>query len=309
MFPVYDIANFVSQRPESLGTKEKTWVLPSEDHALVPRPHLFKIGRPNTGENWAEKASFELCKLLGIPSASYDFATIGDIKGVVSERFMPDAAQFIPGNMLLARVVDGYDGNKKFQQIDYKIGHVLSLIRRIQGLRKPIAWEDDFGALSATEVFVGYLLFDSLIGNTDRHHENWGVVVNIQNDAASVHLAPSFDHASCLGRNEPAAKREMRLTTTDGRATVEAYAERAKSAFFANNAARTLTLRELAVELARAYPVATQFWARRIEGLSEQSFNTVFDEISEEWIDECAAQFAVRMLCANQKMIVEAANG
>ncbi|TIR16672.1 MAG: hypothetical protein E5X34_25410 [Mesorhizobium sp.] len=308
MFPVYNISDFVSQRPESLGTKEKTWVLPSEGHELVRRPHLFKIGRPNTGENWAEKVSFELCKLLGIPCASYDFARIGDVKGVVSERFMPDAAQFIPGNMLLARVVDGYDGNKRFQQIDYKIGHVLNLIKRLRGLRKPVGWEEELKNLSATEVFVGYLLFDALIGNTDRHHENWGVVVNVEKENISVHLAPSFDHASSLGRNEPAEKRSMRLTTKDHRATVEAYAERGKSAFFGSNTPGTLHLCELVDELVKVYPEATQFWATRIGELSEEAFSKVFGQIGEEWIDEGAARFAIRMLCANQAMILGATN-
>jgi hypothetical protein len=29
--------------------------------------------------------------------------------------------------------------------------------------------------LSPQDAFVGYLVFDALIGNTDRHHENWGI--------------------------------------------------------------------------------------------------------------------------------------
>lgn len=308
VFPVYDITEFVSQRPESLGTKEKTWVLPTEAHELAPRAHLFKIGRPNTGENWSEKVSYELGKLVGIPSAAYQFAMTGEAKGVVSERFMPDEAQFIPGNMLLARVVNGYDGNKRFQQIDYKLSHVLSLIRRIRGLRNPVGWEGRVENLSPTEVFVGYLLFDAFIGNTDRHHENWGVVVNLQQDAA-IHLAPSFDHASCLGRNEPSAKRRMRLETNDGRASVEAYAARAKSAFFSNDAARTLTLSELTQKLVQAYPDACRFWAGRISGISEEAMTEIFDEVSRDWIEEEAVVFAVRMLRANQAMIAEAANG
>ena len=33
------------------------------------------------------------------------------------------------------------------------------------------------GIQSGVEVFAGYLLLDALIGNTDRHHENWAVMV------------------------------------------------------------------------------------------------------------------------------------
>jgi hypothetical protein len=33
------------------------------------------------------------------------------------------------------------------------------------------------GVDDALGLFAGYLLLDALIGNTDRHHENWAVVV------------------------------------------------------------------------------------------------------------------------------------
>ena len=46
---------------EQLGTKEKFWCY--DDHN---NEHLFKIGRPNTGENWSEKVAGELAKVLGI---------------------------------------------------------------------------------------------------------------------------------------------------------------------------------------------------------------------------------------------------
>jgi hypothetical protein len=75
VFPIYDVSTWLADRPETLGSKEKTWLNPDRQLDLPARRHLFKVGRPNTGENW---------------------------------------------------------------------------------------------------IFVGYLLFDALIGNTDRHHDNWG---------------------------------------------------------------------------------------------------------------------------------------
>jgi hypothetical protein len=40
----------------------------------------------------------------------------------------------------------------------------------------------------------------TLIGNTDRHHENWGILIELQRNHWRVNVAPSFDHASSLGR-------------------------------------------------------------------------------------------------------------
>ena len=80
MFLVHDVTNWAPERPEMLGSKEKLWLLPPQDSGLPAVPHLFKIGRPNTGENcpalttiWPDEvkltelfqnASFRLAQIL-----------------------------------------------------------------------------------------------------------------------------------------------------------------------------------------------------------------------------------------------------
>jgi hypothetical protein len=46
-------------------------------------------------------------------------------------------------------------------------------------------------------------VLDALILNTDRHHENWGVLRRVTPNLVQYAVAPSFDHASSLARNEP----------------------------------------------------------------------------------------------------------
>jgi hypothetical protein len=107
MFPVFDVSKSVAERPETLGSKEKFWLLPEPTLGLPRAPHLFKIGRPNTGENWAEKVCCEILKLLQMPCAEYNFATFEGQSGVVTERFFPAEASFVPANMILSRIVKG----------------------------------------------------------------------------------------------------------------------------------------------------------------------------------------------------------
>src|SRR6266436_264718 len=103
MYPVYDVSNWIAERPEALGSKEKFWLIPSADDLAFPsRPHLFKLGRHNTGENWAEKTCCEILKTLGIPCAEYNFAVHEGRRGVISERFLPDGGSFVPANMILS---------------------------------------------------------------------------------------------------------------------------------------------------------------------------------------------------------------
>lgn len=310
MFPVYDISGFVSQLPENVGSKEKRWVMPPRGHQLPHRPHLFKIGRENTGENWSEKVCSEIGRALNLPCAKYEFAVSGTEKGVLSETFLPVGARLYLGNVLLSTIVDGYDGAKRFKQIEYKLSRVLNLIRLMPGTRAPIDWEGGPDLLPAHEFFIGYLVLDALVGNTDRHHENWGLVVRTKNGSLAVHLTPSFDHASSLGRNEPSPKRQFRLTTKDARASVEAYAKRGRCAFFGAGPNReTLTMRGMIQELVKIYPGPTKLWATRVAGLTRETFEGIFAQVSSEWITEDAVEFAVRMLLCNQAMIREVALG
>jgi hypothetical protein len=45
-----------------------------------------------------------------------------------------------------------------------------------------------------------------------RHHQNWGLILSPDK---KTYLAPTFDHASSLGRNETDENREDRLATKD----------------------------------------------------------------------------------------------
>ena len=77
-------------------------------------------------------------------------------------------------------------------------------------------------------MFVAYLLLDVLVSNQDRHHENWGII----NDDTRTYLAPTFDHAASLGRNECDSVRLKRIASKDAKYRVEAYVVRARSAFY-----------------------------------------------------------------------------
>lgn len=63
---------------------------------------------------------------------------------------------------------------------------------------------------TASEVFLGYLMFDVLISNPERHNENWGCVVTLK---GKKHLALSYDHGAGLVRNESDETRKNRLNT------------------------------------------------------------------------------------------------
>jgi len=59
---------------------------------------------------------------------------------------------------------------------------------------------EDIEEYDLIEDFIYLLLFDAFIGQTDRHEENWGIIISKSSDN-NMELAPIYDNASSLGRN------------------------------------------------------------------------------------------------------------
>ena len=303
-FPVYKLNLSSAQRPEMLGTKEKFWVVP-EIGQLPAEPHLFKIGRSQTGEDWSEKVCSELARLIGLPCAEYEFAVVDGRKGVISRRFFENSSTLFLGNVLLAKFIIGYDRSKTYKQVAYTLSNVLSIIRRLQKASSTEFRECIGLQLKEVEIFVGFLIFDSWIGNTDRHHENWGLIVTkLGDDSFVARLAPTFDHASSLGRELTDEKRARLLSTNDKRGNVQAYASRARSAFTDGNL-RYVGHREVLAYLMRSYPDAARAWAARICAMPWEAVHDIFHRVDEDWISPESAEFAIAVLKLNAEIIRE----
>lgn len=207
-FPVYLIANDAAQSEEAMGTKFKFWLKHSDLGDC-----LFKMARPDTGEDWSEKIAAELSGLLGLPHASYELATWQDtagtcFPGVLSPSFLVPDTTLLHGNDILAGLTSSYPKEQGYRLSEHTLSSVFDALRS-SGLRLPIGWTALPHITGAAGVFVGYLMLDAWIGNGDRHHENWGFVIQLPDGIP--HLAPTYDHASCLGRELQDAKRSERL--------------------------------------------------------------------------------------------------
>ena len=296
MFSIIRVPDEVANSLEQLGTKPKFWF---RDERSVNC--LFKEVRKGTGEDWSEKVASELCELLGLPHATYELAVWQDKRGVVTPTFVPPGARLVLGNELLAKIVPGYPASRFMVR-----QHTLGVVRRIIAqpmVRSPLGFSGLPGIDSAVDVFVGYLMLDAWIANQDRHHENWALVVSGKGE---VHLAPSYDHASSLGRNESDEDREDRLTTRDTGRSMEHYVGRAKSAFFASPSGKKplLTL-EAFQAAARSRPSAATAWLLRLEQVSLRKTRSLLEAVPPDRITPVAIDFAQKMLELNRKRLLE----
>jgi hypothetical protein len=229
---------------------------------------------------------------------------------VVSPNFLPDRCTLVHGNELLGRTDPSY-GNinvRRFRERAHTLEAVWDVLQQTS-CELPLNWNPPPKVQSSTDVFVGYLLLDAVIGNTDRHHENWGIVEEPEEATARRHLAPTFDHASCLGCHLTDMSREARLGTRDRRFTVEAYAEKARSAFFPDNTApRPMSTIDAFRRGAVQWPKAARVWKQKLQAIQHERLDEMFSAIPQHRCSEVSREFARRILLHNIRVNTVAAN-
>ena len=290
-YPVYSIPEDISNQLEQLGTKSKFWYRGADGQRM-----LFKIGRPGTGENWAEKVCAEICEMLDLPHAQYDFAKWRNSEGIVTPSTVPHDGRLILGNELLASYIEDYDKNKRSRARQHTVGRVIAFTN-IRTISTPLGWEKEHGIETAADVIVGYLMLDALVSNQDRHHENWGLIFI---PSVGLYLAPTFDHASSLGRNESDQRRQERLTTNDKGMNVRAYVERAKTPLYkASSSKSPLSTVEAFEEASRIRPAAGAFWKSKLSVIDSSMYLGILNRVPNTLISDTAREFALKMLEEN----------
>jgi len=273
---------------EQLGTKEKFWVKDEEEGIK----QLFKIGRDNTGENWAEKVACEIASLLGLPHAHYELAKYKDKMGTLSNSFIGEDERLVHGNELMIKVVNSdYPIDQFYKVRDYKVETVLSLVKKM---------EKHFKIQNSVRDFIGYIVFDCLIANQDRHHENWGYIIDSNQ---KLRLAPTYDHAAGLGCRVSVDEATKRLKTNDANYTVEAFCKRARTPFYVKGSSRLSTLEACRVA-ARFDSDVFCFWVDKISTIKADELKAIFKQIPSEYIEEGIRIFGQEVIEVNSKRLV-----
>lgn len=233
LFQVFNIQDFVRVGEESMGTSARHWYRVADNIADLQSKQrwLLKVPARFPGEIWSEKTAEAIGTRMGLPIARVELARQSSDEplpsGTICLSFVDrsQGMRFEPGNELMEQqaraALDRYLRDDEGQ---VGLDAVYDFLRS-ERTRPPlqITPEHALAGESADFFFTGYLVLDALIGNVDRHHENWGAVLSAD---GRLHLAPTFDHGACLGRELQPAKRNNYLTYRQ----VDTYASNRKSA-------------------------------------------------------------------------------
>ena len=268
---------------EQLGSKEKFWFRMETDE----QPWLFKFTRENTGEDWSEKIASEVGGLLRVPVPCVELAEFMGKRGCASRSFVETKKGFdlIHGSEVLAGRVLGYEKLKRWHQSNHSIKNIIAAVENTFPVRQQIP---------QLRTLAGFIVLDAIICNTDRHHDNWAFLRGPAPSGKMVHLiAPSFDHASSLGRELRDDRRKLMLA----QGAVERYALKGHGGIYwqeADEKGENPLL--LAIKAAGEYPNYFKPWLARVRELQPDDFCGIIGRIPVEWMSIEAKQFCAKLI-------------
>jgi len=216
-------------------------------------------------------------------------------RGCMSRSFVNKAAgeDLVHGSEVLAGKVRRYDKSMLRGQSDHSVANIF------MALRETVSAENLQRDLVS---FGGFLVLDALICNTDRHHDNWGVLRIPQQKGSAQHvLAPSFDHASSLGRE--LLEDRMRRILNEGR--ILQYAFRGRGGVFLNEGeqkgANPIKLVEKCVD---EYRNLIEPWLQKVRELELEQMEEMVRRVPDAWMGEPTKTFCMGLLSATRERLV-----
>lgn len=168
MAKYYDVSDW-AEMPwyQTGGTREKSIVQnPDTGDKYFFKTSLVKAGKEYVHEFWSEIIASEVGKCLGFNLLRYDIAFCKDRIGCISKSMVTEGV------------------NKLTEGVNYLVGYDNSYDPKTKESRKEYSFQrikdtlDYFKLGNYIEDIIKIIIFDSIIGNSDRHQENWGIITD-----------------------------------------------------------------------------------------------------------------------------------
>lgn len=200
-----DVANWATDElvyPE--GSRPKaTFTSPPVPPFIFVRPkhrYLFKQSAERyPAQFWAEVMAYRIGTFVGVPvpPSFVSFDSNRSVYGALIEWFYSDSVssysfdRYVSGGQYMRRMIPGYD-IVRGEQHNFESVHELCRGFSIAGhlVDAPLTY------------WAKVLLFDALIGNQDRHQDNWGILWRVSRSSVKRmegRFAPAFDNGTSLG--------------------------------------------------------------------------------------------------------------
>jgi len=295
---------------EQSGSSEAVWLVePSTCHRWLHKDTKIPSNGVEQGEDCSEVVSTQVARLLGVPCAATRLCERSGRRGTLSLSVVPKGHDLWEGAVVLATVAGFFaqvEGAPPAEDPERpgvrRPGHSLENIKAaLTGVVPPPGFVGP-EALTAFDVFAGYMLLDALIANPDRHEQNWAKLTPSLQTLPEA-LSPSYDHASSLGHNlqDPARRRCL-----DDPSWLETWAARGRAVRFEHTPPAP-TLVEHAVKAVSMCTTEGADWLQRqLRDLDLAPVLEALGSRSVPGMSEAAATFAHDLLNLNLRRLRDA---
>jgi len=172
---IYNVTNWANQFWfHTGGTRAKKYLLNPDNNKF----YYFKVSQYKEGEDgkpskdfryefWCEIIAYELGKMLGFNVLRYDIAIYENIVGCISESMIDtETEELVEGIKFLQAYDSSFTQNTRSNRSNYTFQLIEKSLNTLT--------DKDF-----IPEFLKIIIFDCLIGNGDRHQENWAIISKI----------------------------------------------------------------------------------------------------------------------------------
>lgn len=287
-YPIIEIQPAWVLEDEQMGSKTKFWYRPDGDDG----DWLFKYPKPNTGLHWSEKIAAEIADLMKVRHARVELALFDGQRGSITESFARDGRNLFHGNQVLAGCVLGYNTEATFRHSSHTLANIWLALEK--------AFVTDDARNRAKRFFAKCLVLDALIGNVDRHHENWGLLRKRVKDRWKGFLAPSFDHASSLGRELLDERRSLLLRER----RVGRYSEGGHGGiYWSSDEKRGPSPLELVRRALVVDPDSMLHGLEALKPVTRSALEGIIARVPDDWMTATARAFTLELLFYNLEQL------
>ena len=177
----------------SKGRRVKSWYERIEDKEvfLYKEPKVLNAFSEKefiTKEIWTEFIAYKIGTLLGLDIPMAIPASLENNFGILIKNFLERGEAGMPVNELI-----------EAKEILINAPNITKP-HNLESVKSLLTLDGRKISSSSWYEYIKMLIFDCLIGNNDRHDENWGLLYD--RDRKLFKLAPIYDNASCLTSGE-----------------------------------------------------------------------------------------------------------
>lgn len=246
------------------GTRTKRMVFDIKNRKKA----IFKYQMYNCSEACSEKLSYEIAKVLGYECATIELAVDEQGKlGILNYLFVDlkeeehtDAIAYIKRD-------------KKERKEFYTLNNIKKCLDELD---KSLFYQ-----------FLSIIVFDALIGEQDRHEENWGIITK----NGEYKISPLYDNSCNLLRefyNEKMAERFYK-----GEKSFDAYVRRSKTLIYKEDGKQYKHF-ELIEYLYQLYPDKIREEIKKLDKLSDKEIENIVTRIPDNIIKNQHKEYIIK---------------